>query len=254
MFIFEQKCKDDVAANGLDGGEVVAHDHGQGDGGGAGTQSNSGESSPQNGDSPRSLGGGEMADHVHDDDDGRALHGQGGRGHMDHINMKDGLVSFCPGKTVCPSKNALVVGGPKSFQEEDPTAAGNRDGRRKLVVQKRMRKMKVADGGGDNKGTIEKYLSNLCVKGMVMNGVSLDFTRNTKRSTEKDDEKRDDRSLGKRLKTTTTVPEHKTAKKTTGVPKLRKRRVAKSRAREEPSGQGMKVITSYFLQIGKDQG
>ena len=36
--------------------------------------------------------------------------------------------------------------------------------------------------------------------------------------------KRDDESLGKRLKTTTTVPENKTAKKTTGVPKLRKRR------------------------------
>ena len=62
----------------------------------------------------------------------------------------------------------------------------------------------------------------------------MDFSRNTKRSTEKDDEKRDDESLGKRLKMSTTIPEHKTAKKTTGVPRLRKRRRAKSRAREEP--------------------
>ena len=94
------------------------------------------------------------------------------------------------------------------------TTAGTRDVRRRLVVRKRMRNMKVADGCEENKGTIEKYFSNLCVKGMVMNGVSLDFTRNTKRSTEKDEEKRDDGSL----KTTATIPEHKTAKKTTGVP------------------------------------
>ena len=135
----------------------------------------------------------------------------------------------------------IVVEGEKSFPEEDPTAAGTSEVRIRLVVPKRrMRKMKVAEEVGENKGTIEKYLCKLCVKGMVMEGVSLDFTRNTKRSTEKYDDKRDDGSLGKRLKTTTTVPEHKTAKKTTGVPKLRKRRVAKSRAREEPSGKGMK--------------
>ena len=86
-----------------------------------------------------------------------------------------------------------------------------------------------------------------------MNGVSLDFTKNTKRSTETDDEKKDE-SLGKRLKMSTTIPEHKTAKKTTGIPRLRKSRGAKSRAREEPSSKGMKEITSYFLKIGTDQG
>ena len=59
---------------------------------------------------------------------------------------------------------------------------------------------------------------------MIIEGVGLDFTRNAKRRTEKDDEKRDDRSLGKRWKTTTTIPEHKTAMKTTGVTKLRKTR------------------------------
>ena len=64
----------------------------------------------------------------------------------------------------------------------------------------------------------------MCVKGMIIEGVGLDFTRNAKRRTEKNDEKRDDRSLGKRWKTTTTIPEHKTAMKTTGVTKLRKRR------------------------------
>ena len=57
-----------------------------------------------------------------------------------------------------------------------------------------------------------------------MNGVSLDFTRNTKRSTENDDEKKDDESLRKRLKMTTNIPEHKTTKKTTEVSSLRKRR------------------------------
>ena len=131
----------------------------------------------------------------------------------------------------------MAVGGPKSFQEEDPTAAGTRDEKRRLVVPKRMRKMKVADGGGENKGTIEKYFSNMCVKGMLISGVSLDFTRNTKRSPEKDDEKKDE-SLGKRLKMSTTISEHKTAKKTTGIPRLRKSRGAKSRAREEPSNKG----------------
>ena len=165
------------------------------------------------------------------------------------------MVSLGPEERFGPSRNALiVVEGAKSFLEEDPTAAGTRDVRRRLVVPKRMRKMKVADGGGENKGTIEKYFSCLCVKSMVMNGVSLDFTRNTKRSTEKDYEERDDGSLGKRFKMTTTKPEHKTAKKTTKVLKLRKRRGARSRAREEPSGKGMKEITSYFLQIGRDQG
>ena len=94
---------------------------------------------------------------------------------MVHVEMMEGLVSLGPEKTFGPSRNALmVVGGTKSFPEEDPTAAGTRDVRRRLVVPKRMRKMKVADGGGENKGTIEKYFSNLCVKGRVMNGVSLD--------------------------------------------------------------------------------
>ena len=187
-----------------------------------------------------------MVDHVHGEDDGRALHDQGGGGQMDHI-MKDGLVSLGPEKTFDPSMNALmIVGGTKSFPREDPTEAGTRNVRRRIVVPKRMRKMKVADGGGENKGTIEKYFSNMCVKGMLMNGVSLDFTRNTKRSTEKDDEKKDE-SLGKRLKMSTTIPEHKTAKKTTGIPRLRKSRGAKSRAREEPRSKGMKEITSYFF-------
>ena len=47
-----------------------------------------------------------------------------------------------------------------------------------------------------------------------------------------------------------TSPEHKTIKKTTGVPRLRKGRGAKSRAREEPRSKGMKEITSYFKKIG----
>ena len=87
-----------------------------------------------------------------------------------------------------------------------------------------------------------------------MNGVSLDFTRNTNRSNENDDERKDDGSLKKRLKMTSKSPEHKTTKKTTEVSRLRKRRGAKSKAREEPSSKGMKEITSYFLQIGRDQG
>ena len=64
------------------------------------------------------------------------------------------------------SRNALiVVEGAKSFPEEDPAGAGTREVRRRLVVPKRiMRKMKVAEGGG---GTIEKYVSKLCVKGIV---------------------------------------------------------------------------------------
>ena len=82
------------------------------------------------------VGRGEMVDHVHGDDDGRAPNDRGGGGHMDHIKMKDGLVSLGPEKTFGSSRNALVVGGPKSFPEEDPNAAGTRDGRRKLVVQK----------------------------------------------------------------------------------------------------------------------
>ena len=113
--------------------------------------------------------------------------------------------------------------------------------------------MNVADGDEENKGTIEKYFAYMCVKGMLMNGVSLDFTRNTKRNTEKDDEKKD-KVLRKRLKLSTTIPEHKTAKKTTGIPRLRKSRGAKSRARQGPSSKGMKEITSYFMKIGTDQG
>ena len=138
----------------------------------------------------------------------------------------------------------MTVGGTKSFPREDPTEAGTSNVERRLVVPKRMRKMNVADGDEENKGTIERYFANMCVKGMLMNGVSLDFTRNTKRNT----------VLGKRLKLSTTIPEHKTAKKTTGIPRLRKSRGAKSRAREEPSNKGMKEITSYFLKIGTDQG
>ena len=72
-----------------------------------------------------------MADHVHDDDGG-AVHGHEGRGHRDHIKMKDGLVSFGPGKTACQHRNDLVVGGTKSFLKEDPTTAGTRDVRRRL--------------------------------------------------------------------------------------------------------------------------
>ena len=71
-----------------------------------------------------------------------------------------------------------------------------------------------------------------------MDGVSLDFTRKTKRSTENGDEKKDDGSLRKRLKMTTNIPEHKTTKKTTEVSRLRKRREAKSKAWEENSSKG----------------
>ena len=83
-----------------------------------------------------------------------------------------------------------------------------------------------------------------------MDGVSLDFTRKTKRSSEKDDEKNGDGSLEKRLKMTTTMPGHKTAKKTTEVPRLKKSRGAKSRTRKEPSTMGMKEIASYFRKLG----
>ena len=80
--------------------------------------------------------------------------------------MMDGLVSLGPEEGFGPSRNALIfVEGAKSFPEEDPAGAGTREVRRRLVVPKRrMRKMKVAEGGG---GTIEKYVSKLCVKGMV---------------------------------------------------------------------------------------
>ena len=85
---------------------------------------------------------------------------------MVHVEMMEGLVSLGPEKTFGPSRNALmVVGGTKSFPEEDPAGAGTREVRRRLVVPKSiMRKMKVAEGVG---GTIEKYVSKLCVKGMV---------------------------------------------------------------------------------------
>ena len=113
-----------------------------------------------------------------------------------------------------------------------------------------MRKMDVTDGGKENKGTIEKYFTNICVKGMLKNGVSLDFTRNAKRSPEKDDEKKDE-SLGKNLKMSTSIPEQKTTKKTTEVPRLKKSRGAKSRTRKEPSTKGMKEIASYFRKLGQ---
>ena len=50
--------------------------------------------------------------------------------------MKDGLVNFGPGKTVCPSRNALVVGGTKSFPGEDPTAACTRNEKEDLWFQR----------------------------------------------------------------------------------------------------------------------
>ena len=103
---------------------------------------------------------------VHCDDDGEALHGREEGEQMVHVEMMDGLLFLGPEEAFDPSRNALiVVEGAKSFPEEDPTAAGTREVRRRLVVPKRrMRKMKVAEGGG---GTIEKYFSKLCVKGMV---------------------------------------------------------------------------------------
>ena len=47
------------------------------------------------------------------------------------------------------------------------------------------------------------------------------LSRKTKRNAEKDDEK-NDKALGKKLKMSATSPEHKTIKKTTGVPGLKK--------------------------------
>ena len=79
--------------------------------------------------------------------------------------MMDGLVSLGPEEGFGPSRNALiVVEGAKSFPEEDPAGADTREVRRLVVPKRIMRKMKVAEGGG---GTIEKYFSKLCVKGMV---------------------------------------------------------------------------------------
>ena len=145
------------------------------------------------------------------------------------------------------------VGGTKSVPREDPTDAGTRNVRRRLVVPKGMRRMNVADEDGENKGTIEKYFANMCVKGMLMNGGSFDSTKETERDPEKDDDK-EDVALGKKLKISTTNPGHKTAKKTTGVPKLKESRGARSRAREEPSNKGMKETTSYFLKIWDRSG
>ena len=47
-----------------------------------------------------------------------------------------------------------------------------------------------------------------------------------------------------------TCPEHKTIKKTTGVPGLKKSRGTKSRTRKEPRSKGTKEFTSYFKKIG----
>ena len=115
------------------------------------------------------------------------------------------------------------VGGTKPIPRENPTDAGTRNVRRRLVVPKGMRKMNVADEDGENKGTIEKYFANMRVKGMLMNGGSFDSTKETERDPEKDDDK-EDVALGKKLKISTTNPGHKTAKKTTGVPKLKESR------------------------------
>ena len=70
------------------------------------------------------------------------------------------------------------------------------------------------DGDGQNKGTIQKYFANMFVRGMGMDGVSLDLIRKTKRDAEKDDEKNDE-AIGKKLKMFANSPEHKTIKKTT---------------------------------------
>ena len=87
------------------------------------------------------------------------------------------------------------------------------------------------------------------VKGMCMDGVSLNLIRKTKRNAEKEDEKNDE-ALGKKLKMSANSPEHKTIKKTTGVPGLKKSRGAKSRTRKEPRSKGMKDISCYFKKIG----
>ena len=94
-------------------------------------------------------------------------------------------------------KALMIVGGTKSFPRKDPTEAGSRVVRRRLAVPKRSRKKNVADGDEQNKGTIQKYFANMFVKGMCMDGVSLDLIRKTKRNAEKDDE-RNDESLGKK--------------------------------------------------------
>ena len=138
----------------------MAHDHSQSNGGVAGIQATSGESSPQRSDSPRSLDGDEMVDHVHGKDDGRALHDhQGGGGQMDQ-KMKDGLVSLGPEKTfgTSTSMDALrIVGGTESFPREDPTEEGTRNVKRRLVVPRRMRKMDVVDRGKENRGLQYRY-------------------------------------------------------------------------------------------------
>ena len=120
----------------------------------------------QKGDSPRSLGGREMADHVHDDDGG-AVHGREGRGHGDQDegglvghNLSQSNVDVA-GIQATSGENSpqgsgpvkTFVGGTKSVLREDPTDAGTRNVRRRLVVPKGMRKMNVADEDGENKGT-----------------------------------------------------------------------------------------------------
>ena len=88
--------------------------------------------------------------------------------------MKDVLVSLGPEKTFGTSMDALrIVGGTKSFPREDPTDVGTWNVRRRLMVPKRMKRMNVADGDRENRGTIENYFANMCVKGMLMNGVSF---------------------------------------------------------------------------------
>ena len=111
--------------------------------------------------------------------------------------IEDGLVSLGPKEAIGTGMRALmIVGGTKSFPREDPMEAASRDVRRRLVVPKRSRKKNVADGDEQNKVTIQQYFANMFVKGMSMDGVSLDLARKPKRHAEKDDE-REDESLGR---------------------------------------------------------
>ena len=164
--------------------------------------------------------------------------------------VEDGLVSLGPKKAIGTAmKELMIVGETKSFPRKDPTEAGSMVVRRRLAVPKRSRKKNVADGDEQNQGTIQKYFANKFVKGLGMDEVSLDLIRKPKRDAEKDDEKSDD-AIGKKLKMSATSPVHRTIKKATEVPGLKKSRGAKSKTRKEPRNKGMKEISNYFMKIG----
>ena len=104
--------------------------------------------------------------------------------------IEDGLVSLGPKEATGIGTRALMIEeGTKSFPRVDPMEAASKDVKRRLVVPKRSRKKNVAGGEEHDRGTIQQYFANIFMKGMSMDGVSLDLARKPKRHAEKDDER-----------------------------------------------------------------